>query len=340
MVAVRVEVTGGGDKPFVATYAGEQETVRHLVPFLTSALCATRPGASASVTEVLRSNSWDGPIEELTGDLAVLAGPGHLDHPERNLALRLPLRVHQVADTSAPWPDVERRITRRERTAIRRSVEACDYVVEVEHRAELAHYFYDEIYRPTMTARHGTSARMVSREDAFRLFTDGGVLLLLHSGEKVVAGALCHRSADGVLHGRLIGLLGGDDEWRRRGAMSVLYQAVLRWAHDNGVARVDLSGGEPFLSKGTFQFKRKFGADVVLPATWLGSRTVSLVAARDSPMMRGFLIANPPIVHDGSGSLSARYFFDRNTEPRLDLSDNCGGLSGRQLCNLDEFPWD
>ncbi|MEU5690209.1 GNAT family N-acetyltransferase [Actinosynnema sp. NPDC020468] len=324
-------------------YVGEHECAHHLVPFLANALHAASPEATITTTEIRSGRDWTDPIAELadeSADLTALVAPHHLARHRTPSSLDLPLRVHQLVDTSTPWPQVEQRITRRERTAIRRGVEAHGYTVEIDHDGTLLNHFYDRLYHPTMSSRHGTSARTATRTEAFRLFTDGGILLTLHSAGTFVAGALCHRTPDGVLHGRLIGLLEGDDEWRRRGAMSVLYREVLRWATENDAPHVDLSGGEPFLSKGTFQFKRKFGATTTIPRTWLGARTTTLTPKRDSPLMRRFLIDNPPIAHNDDNSLSARYYFDHTTPPRLDLSDNCEGLTTRHLTDLDNFPWD
>jgi hypothetical protein len=136
---------------------------------------------------------------------------------------------------------------------------------------------------------------------------------------------------------RLAGVDGGAAEHYRSGAFTALYPLILEWAAQHGVRTVNLSGCEPFLSKGIFQFKRKLHPRVVLPASHFGGKRLLLRVLRDSARVRDFLVANPVIAESADGGLDAVYFHDEQRPARLDHRWEGVGLRAARLVHLSSF---
>ncbi len=109
-----------------------------------------------------------------------------------------------------------------------------------------------------MRRRHGDRSRTEPARGAHAILPRG-TLLFVTSGGRRVAGVLCHWSPDRrTLTTRLLGVLDGDEQHYADGAFKAVYHLLLRWACARRVPHVDFFGTEAFLSKGIFQWKRKF----------------------------------------------------------------------------------
>jgi hypothetical protein len=188
-----------------------------------------------------------------------------------------------------------------------------------------------------MRARHRDDARTTGREQAYQALFRAGFLLLVRSHGQPVAGILC-RVAGRTCHARLVGWLDGDPVHLRREAVKTGNHFLLGWARGAGLAAIDFQGGEPFLTKGTFQAKRHLGAAAVVPAAGLGRARITLRTGRDTPAMRDLLSRNPAIALTGDGGdLAAVYFTDAARPPRLDIPCSCPGIGAHRLIDLDKF---
>jgi hypothetical protein len=161
------------------------------------------------------------------------------------------------------------------------------------------------------------------------------VLFFLRERGDRVAGMLCRREP-GTLVLRLAGVRDGAEDAYRSGTYIALYVSILDWTARNGVSTVDLSGSEPFLSKGIFQFKRKLHPDMRWPATHFAGKRLWLCVRRDTPAVRDFLVANPVLAPAGDG-FEALYFHDRDRLARRDLQWRTGGVVGCRTVDLDAF---
>jgi hypothetical protein len=246
--------------------------------------------------------------------------------------LRITLSVPTFSDPDTVLPRISRKARQqhiRELAARKRTLQVATDVADFDK-------FYDEMHRPTMAHRHGAATRSESRRTALVcLFRRGKLFFLLESGERV-AGMLC-RLEGTTLVIRLAGVQDGTPRAYESGTYMALYIMIIQWAAAHGITRVDLSGCEPFLSKGLFQFKRKMHPDVTLPRNHFADKRLVYRALRDRPEVRDFLVANPVLMSAGGTRLEAVYFHDEQRSARLDLRWKCSGVSGHRLVHLDEF---
>ncbi len=329
--------TAGG---LTLAYAGVGDGLTYLTAFLQDRALSLPGATGPATTHVLRVARPQvlTACERLGADLVLVGGsPATVARLPRERSFVLPFRVHQVVrtDDGQGWRG---RVSASERRQHQRNVRRYGYRLEVSRSAADFAYFYDRMHAPTMRERHGGSARSMDRDTAYHsLFRPGGLLFFVHDGHQRVAGALAAVDRDRRrLTGRLIGVLDGEDQHRRQGALAAVYHLQLQWAAAKGIDCVDLSGSEPFLSKGTWQFKRKLGAAVVPPPDLHRERRLWLHVAHDTPQVRDFLHRNPLLAVHDPHTFEALYFHDEARPPLTDsLAATCPGLTGIRLVDLD-----
>jgi hypothetical protein len=253
-------------------------------------------------------------------------------------ALVLPYRVHLVVETGSGPEIVRRRISRREREMFARNARVRSWSWEADSSSAAFEQFYERMHVPTMRRRHGERARSERREVADRCILRRGHLFFVVEGGRRVAGALCRwDDRGGTLTVRLLGVLDGADEHYSSGAFKAVYHFLIDWAVRRGVQRVDLSGAEALLSMGIVQWKRRFGAAMVLPPNHFRDKRVWLHVARDSAAVRDFLAANPLVAMTADGALEAVYFSDGDRPARRDILGDFAGVRGSRVVDLDRF---
>jgi hypothetical protein len=253
-------------------------------------------------------------------------------------SLVLPMRVHFVADIDSDPETIRRRISERERWQFSRNARRYGWSWQTVTDPAWFDVFYDNFYRPTMRERHGARERTEAKESSYEcLFRNGHLFALCENGERI-AGTLCHwDQRSHVLTLRLLGVRDGSAEYLDRGALKAVYHYLTAWSANNNVRQLDLQGTESFLSKGTYQWKRRLGTRVILPPNHFGSKRLWLHVRRDTPGVRDFLTANPVLAESADGTLAAVYFCDAHRPPRLDYSAKSPGVSGSRLADLDDF---
>ncbi len=281
------------------THSGPEEYARHVLPFVAAAwLAATRITQSPEAARCL-------------------VRTGEFSHGE----LVLPLRVELAVDTVDGWTAVQSAISRKERAHHRRVTRTLSPSFSREEGWSDVERFYETMYLPTMASLHGDYARVMTRETLDDEFALGRVTLLqMQVDGAIVAGALALRDdTRKVLTGRLLGVVGGRAELRKLGVFDVLYFELLRMAADTGYGSFNMSGGEPFLSSGTLQHKRRYGAHVTAAPGPLGEAGITLEFSGSRTVANQFLFDNPFLARGAGGQLVPYYFHDQNTGPRLEL---------------------
>lgn len=170
-----------------------------------------------------------------------------------------------------------------------RRVRKHGYSFEVTTDPDRFGRFYREMYLPFIPPRFGESAEVVGKR-LMKLFFEGGVLLLVHRGGEEVAGNIILRFP-GSAKSIILGLRGGDDDLRRKAALSASYYFTILWARDAGLERVDFGECRPFLDDGLFLFKKRWGMSV--GQARLQKDAYLLKVARYGPAVRDFLAGNP-----------------------------------------------
>lgn len=253
-------------------------------------------------------------------------------------ALVLPFRLHLVVGLSGGREQWQRAVSKRERQwfSARRKERVWGFDVATDE--ESFRSFYRRMHVPTMRSRHGARTRSEPEASALEnLFRSGVLAFVTVDGERV-AGVLCRRSADGsTITVRLLGVLDGAEEMYQLGAMKALYHLLLEWADEHGYRNVDLGGMEAWLSRGLFQWKRRFAPRLQLAPNHLGGLRVWFHARRDTPAVRDFLVANPVLELVGDQEFGAVYFHDDQRPARLDLAHVCPNSRGYRTVHLDDF---
>ncbi|WP_405747095.1 GNAT family N-acetyltransferase [Streptomyces sp. NBC_01525] len=314
-------------------YGGLQHGLTHVLPFLEQ-----RRGTDSDQSH--HRTTW---AELASGRAArdadlLTVGMLRRDVPRQppRHGLLLPFRINLSVPVGPNPQDVLKRLSRKARQQHSREIRSRSRTLEVAAADADFDAFYDSMHRPTMWSRHRDAARSEERERARVCLFRRGVLFFLCESGRRVAGMLC-RLEGRTLVLRLAGVEAGGEAPYRSGTYMAMYVLILQWAAEHGLTRVDLSGCEPFLSKGIFQFKRKMHPEVALPDNHFREKRLILRVLRDTPEVRDLLTANPVLTLGTGPGIEAVYFRDPVRPARLDLRWECPGVSGHRTVDLDEF---
>jgi hypothetical protein len=250
----------------------------------------------------------------------------------------MPMRVHFVCD----FGDEEARNAEqfhREKRRHRARVNRYRYSWSTTSDQDLFTWFYQRLYQPTMTRRYGARARAVPYEEAVAAIFQAGNLLLTFADEQPVAGVASRLDDAGWCFARLAGWLDASHDWLRREALKSTYHFLMDWGAQQHLRGIDFMGCEPFLTKGTYQSKRRLGTRVVVAPAYWSLRMAVLVRRANNPV-RDFLINNPMLLCDPNGGLVPGFPFDQFQRPLLDLPFRCAGLGRPRLIDLGLLPSD
>ncbi|MER5300787.1 GNAT family N-acetyltransferase [Streptomyces lasiicapitis] len=327
-----VTVSHPQDGGVTLAYAGLGAGLDHVLPFLEQQRGPTARREHQRTTWA-RLAARGVPEADL---LAVGCPPGRAFRPPgRQPTVVAPFRVGLVVPLEHGGTAIASRLSRKARQQYQREQRSLDRTLEVAATQEDFTFFYDRMHRPTMDRRHGAATRSVPKKTAWHSLFRHGVLFFLREKGERVAGMLCRLERDALVL-RLAGVLDGAESRYRSGTYVALYVSILEWAEREGLARVDLSGAEPFLSKGIVQFKRKLHPHVAPPATHFAGKRLWLCVRRDTPAVRDFLVANP-VLAETRGGLLATYFHDPYRPPRTGLRWETGGVVDATEVDLDVF---
>ncbi|AQT92517.1 hypothetical protein [Pseudomonas azotoformans] len=247
-------------------------------------------------------------------------------------------RIHQEVDVSGDWSDIKSHLSKRECKRREQCVaQGFHYNVSFEDRDFFE--FYHLMHLPTMKHRYGELARSVEEKEAYARLFKQGVLFRIYDATEWVAGSVSQIDKSGrILNARLIGVKNGSDTYRVNGAQNFVYHSIIEWAANNSsIDYVDFQGCEPFLTKGTFQYKKRFGTRAFIPNNNFGDWWLLMRVTELSPSVRSFLINNPLLIEGEGKSLKALYFYDANNTARLDIPFESKGIEGVVFRDLDSL---
>jgi hypothetical protein len=161
-------------------------------------------------------------------------------------------------------------------------------------------YFYDKMYLPFMTQRHGDSAYVRDSRWCRQSLRHGGFVWVLQDGQRV-GGCLFER------HGRtlelcVVGLLNGNPELKRQGAISALYMRAVEQARIEGCEWAGFGAVRPSLTDGLLRFKAKW--DSSLCASLTNSYSFLVRWERWNPAVEA-LLSSTPLIYSAAGGFSA-----------------------------------
>jgi hypothetical protein len=317
-------------------YLGIDEGRTYIAPFVEQMLFES---SAVTLDEAMAGVSL---VEQLTGShvdlIVVMAAARHIEAWKQPGDFMAVCRIHQVVDVSIGQADVVSRLSKREQK--RRVMAMRDgFDFDVSRQDEDFYQFYRSMHVPTMHNRYGSHARSVEEHQAYSRLFKQGVLVRIHFKGIWVAGSVSQIDASTrTLNARLIGVREGAVEHRHSGAQNFVYHAILQWAaSEPDIDYVDFQGCEPFLTKGTFQYKKRFATRAVIPDNLFGECRLLIRANRGSPSARQFLINNPWLGVGADGHLVAHYCFDREHGPRTDIPFRSDGIVQSVLIDLDNW---
>lgn len=279
--------------PLTVTYGG----LGYAKPMLKDLLFLEEP-AEREIGRVLVWRPGD-LVHSLTSDLTIIESGWHLIRKlPRQSAITLPFRVQLVLDIRGEWEEVVQRFRRDARRNDIRKAQKLGYEYEISHNKTDVTMFYRDMYVPTMQKRHGDLAALLPKQEAYQLMRHGCLFLTKRDGT-YVAGGLCH-VWQGILEFKEMGVLNGDKQLMREGAVGAMNYLRIRWAHQQKFQGVNLGTCWPYLS-GIFRSKRKWGATVSIPPH--EHKRIWIRIQRSTPAVSQFLRENPCVIVDGEQQL-------------------------------------
>jgi hypothetical protein len=226
-----------------------------------------------------------------TGDITIVEANRHLIHQLPNqYAFVMPVFVEMVLDVQGDWEDVKRRFRKSVRKE-RQRVEKHGYRYAVSYSDQDFETFYYDMYIPTMKNRHGARAVLMPKNEAYQYFRHGLLFLVERDGQHV-CGGVCRLDQDTVRF-IVIGVVNGDQQLIKEGAIGALNYFRIQWANQSGYKAVDLGYCRPFMTT-LFHNKRKWGTAAKAPLDL--KQRIWIKLQRNTPTVYRFMKDNPCLV--------------------------------------------
>jgi hypothetical protein len=277
------------------TYAG----LDYAGPTLKSLLFTEDP----SQKEIGRGSIWRPHelVNARAGDITIVESSARLIRrlPTQN-AIILPFRVKFVLDLEGDLLEVEQRFHRNTRRKVRKAKRYDGYEYEISRREQDLEMFYDTMYLPNVQERHGELAAILPEGEARQLLRHGWLFLVKRDGV-YVCGCLGHIQQD-IVEFVEMGVLNGDLQLMRQGAVDAMYYLGIRWAHQEGYQAFSFGESWPYML-GIFQSKSRWGA--VASVSPYEHKQIWIGFQRNTPAVSQFLKSNPCVIVDSGGELQA-----------------------------------
>lgn len=316
-------------------YCGIDEGLVYIMPFVQNGLLKQNIKIKKK-NNILVEELGDY-IKSATVDLLIVAADKKIiEQIYDDDYILMPFRVHQIVDTYEGWEKVKSLMSHRELQRSAKLKIKNNFSYFITNKDEDFFNFYKTMHKPTMDKRHGEFARSVEITTAYEDIFKKGLLFLITQNDIIVSGSVSQVDKEkNWLNTRLIGILNGDDQYRLNGAQNYVYHAILHWASTVGnINVVDFQGSEPFLTKGTFQYKKRFATEVILPPNKFYDKRLLVKANFKSDSIRNYFIDNPVMLVDKNDNLGVGYFYDNQHSPKLDIPYECPGFSYKKLIDI------
>ena len=165
--------------------------------------------------------------------------------------------------------------------------------------------FYDTMYLPYARQAHGDRAMLTSWKE-FEAELDHAELMLIQRNGDTIAGHLLVDLGGQRVRARALGIMNGDLEFVRLGAVVAIYFFAVEYLLKKGCRKIHFGGSRPFLKDGVLNFKKKYGATLVDR----DQHIFRVRVARYSDGARSFLRDNP-FISESDGHYYANFFVDR-----------------------------
>ncbi len=280
------------EKPFSTIFIGDKGSLRYLVFSLYGS-------NEKTVVPMGRCFYWNGPkvAIELSGQADVIIleqSTGNRWKPDQGDWVFSPRRVRMVMDIG-PGCDVgliHSQLKARQHHNYQ-MVTKKGYFLEVSRKEEDFAYFYNRMFLPLIQNQHGDYANTGSLEYYQKMSETGSILFSCLPDRGRVAGTIV-LPRNRVLYGIINGLLEGDKELRKNGALSSIYILTLEYAVKHHFSRIDIGEVAPLQTNGLYLHKNQWGFHAV-ESPWQTAEWLFWIPNQSQSALEWFF-ANPFLV--------------------------------------------
>lgn len=226
-----------------------------------------------------------------------------------------PVVTHRLA-LPAAWAEIEARYRARKTTRDElNKLEQFELTYRVTRQRAAIERFYDAMYVPYVSQRHGPEAEIDPRADILEAAERGGLLEVVRASRVIAGGILRRRGRE--MRFLWLGIEPGLEPKLVSAASAALYCYAIRHAIAEGCSELNLMYCMFGLNNGVHRYKRKLGARVC--NDWRLGQLVFRVAEL-SPGVAEFLSNMPLAAGEAGGTLTGRITL---TADRLSVNDIC-----------------
>lgn len=158
-------------------------------------------------------------------------------------------------------------------------------------------YFITRFYLPYMTKRHKYEAMITDLNSLWKSVSKPSLLAINENG-LMVGAAICKECEDSY-DLMFLGLLDGNDEYRRHGVIGAIYYFAIIEGQKKGLKFIDVGGSHPFINDGLTKYKMGLGAEFESDGhSWDQGQGHWLGVNKDSPIAMDFIRNNAFIYLD------------------------------------------
>ncbi len=173
-------------------------------------------------------------------------------------AFRVPIFVRQRLNVNRPVEEIIRSFRKNTKSTELRKIRKFGYTFDVFNDDKTLRFFYENMHIPYIRNKY-TDDAVIDHFDSFKKIYNEGELLLIKNSEQYVSGVLCEKKND-LYFWQRVGLLNGDLELLKKGALAATYYFAILRAREKNAAYIDFGRSRPFLSDGVLRYKNKWGA--------------------------------------------------------------------------------
>lgn len=204
-----------------------------------------------------------------------------LNHFQTNGGYIIPEWVEMRINIDRPFDELCRESV-SEFARVARRIRKYNLSYEMLSDDESFNYFYNRMYLPYISKRHGEEA-LIEDLNIFWKSSPSPILIFIRENGIVVGGSLIKKNGD-TLKGIRLGLLDGNDEYMRHGVIGAIYYFCVIEGQKMGCNYLDIGGSRPFLNDGLTKYKLGLSAEFAIESSpwkeylWLGVKDGSLAA--------------------------------------------------------------
>ena len=200
-------------------------------------------------------------------------------------------------------------ISKKAFTTYLRTIKKGNFHYSITKEPEDFHFFYNKMYLPYLSNRHGNMGLEVSLERMQKTFKDGE-LLWIKDGQEVIAGALIDYTVmNGIPRMPQIGILRGDFNYVKKGALTAIYYYIIEYLRKKDHKKLSIGLARPFIYDSLTKHKLYWGANIVCET----SKAFLLCILSQKKYLKMFL-SNNPFIYKEKGRLNLATFTNGNSK--------------------------